>query len=472
MVSVPFPLSTTPGRNPQESGGRLINVYAEPIQGGRAPAVYRRVPGLTEFGDSSLTGFRGMQVIPGLLFAGFKDKVVSFTSTGGAATVIGTLSGTKPLLWARNNKAGTPDLVAVDVDNGAFSVTASGVSSFADADLPQPNDACFLQGFLFFSIGDGRCFASGLNAVTVDALDFVTAESDPDGLLRCVAFQNQLLLFGPNSCEFFSGEQVNDTGFPFNRVTATPHGLAGRFAIAGQQEGYGRALLWVSNDLSVYMLTGGYSPEKVSPSDLDRLIAAVDDLDTLEATIYVAAGIPRWVLSSPDWTWEFNLNTLKWNERASYLIDRWRGTQAHNAFGSWMIGDTKSGKIHRIDNVIRTEDGEPLRARLESGPVAKFPNRVPVSRIDVDVTVGDGIANGTPNQFDPALELSMSRNGGINWDDPRLIPLGEQAAASQRVFGTRFGVAGPQGPRMRVDVADDVDFGLLAADMSASLRAK
>lgn len=472
MVAIPFPLSTSPGVRVQEDAGRLFNCYAEPVEGiPQRPAIYRRMPGLKSWGTSSQTGFRGMLALPGTLYAAFDGHVVRFTSAGGAATTHGSLAGDKKLFFARNNNS-TPDVVAVDPDNGASQITSGSVIAYPDVDVEQPNSVGFLGGYFFFTYGDGVCRASGINTTAINTSDFVTAESNPDGLYRAIPFNSQLLLFGSNSCEFFSGAVVNDTGFPFNKVTATPHGLAGRYAIAGHEDGYGKALLWVGSDNRVHYLKGGYDPIEVSPLALDRLIEAVSDKHTLEACIHVVAGIPWWVLSSDDWTWAFNINTLKWSERASYLNPRWRGTQSHFAFGKWLIGDAETGNILEVDAATKKELTGPLRVRLESLPVMNFPNRMAVPRADFDFTMGVGVATGdSANEIDPIAEIAWC-DDGLNWSNPLQRPLGRQAIANNRVSLFRTGTAGPAGRRWRIDVTDPVDFAFSGGDMVAGVRAK
>lgn len=462
MVSIPFPLSTSPGARGQESAGRIINGYAEPLgKGARTQAVYKRCPGMTEFSATVETGLRGALEISGAVRAIFANRVLLINSSGVEST-IATLSGTARFIVARNNNA-TPQMVAVG-DDGAFEITSAAVNSYPDVDVGSPNSVCFLDGYFFFSRGNGTCIASGLNTTAINSLDFITAESNPDGLTRAIPFKSQLLLFGADSCEFWSGNPVNATGFPFNRVTSVPYGLKGRYAIAGHEQGFGTHLLWAGKDNGVYMLQNGYIPEKVSPPDLDRLIEAVTNTDKLEAFCYTSAGRSVWGISSDDWTWEFNLNSLKWNERASHLINRWRGTQTFFAFNRWMVGDRSTGNIYEVDPDATQEGGNPLRFRLESGPISQFPNRVGVARIDVDVTTGVGDARGTdPIQTDPNIELSYARDC-LNFDDPRILKLGRQAVAQQRVSSYRFGLSGPQGGRVRIDINDPVYVGVLGAD--------
>src|SRR5580693_6004351 len=113
-VTIPFPLSSAPGARPQESAGRLINCFAEPL-GDTAGArqVYHRSPGLSAFATTGFAGFRGAIVANGLLYVALNGEVVSINSSG-TVTTIGTLSGTDPCIFAKNNKTPTADIVVVN----------------------------------------------------------------------------------------------------------------------------------------------------------------------------------------------------------------------------------------------------------------------------------------------------------------------------------------------------------------------
>lgn len=471
MAAFEFPLSTMPGARAQESAGRLINCYAEVLgEGARWRATRRRVPGLASFATTAATlPFRGMIQVGGVLYSIFKDEVWSSTSGGGAAVLHDTFSGEEKCFIAKNNNA-TPDVVVVEPGTGVSVITGAGVSSYPDSDVGSPTSVCFVDGYFFFSYGDGKIRSSGINTTAIDTLDFVTAEMKPDSLLRVVAFNNQLLAFGTESVEFWSGNPVNDTGFPFNRVTGKPRGLAGRYAVAGYEDGFGSALVIVGNDNGVHMLSG-YDWNKISPPDLDRLIERTSDKNTIEASCYVSEGRNVVVLSGPDWTWEFNLNTLKWNERQSYLAKRWRGTQSYFAFGKWITGDTNTNKILHITTSARDEDSQPLRSRIESGAITKFPQRAIMSRVDIDITTGQGIATDPDGQdVDPTVEITISPDGGATWPPPRLVRIGKQAIYDQRIYATRFGISGVQGPRVRIDITDAIDFGVMGGDLTGSER--
>src|SRR6188768_862122 len=96
-LPVPFPDSTMPGTpgHFQESGGRIINGYVEPLAP-TAPSqiIYRRAPGLRNFGTTTQTGFRGAIEVNGVLYAAFANRLVTLGTAGGAAADKGALTGT------------------------------------------------------------------------------------------------------------------------------------------------------------------------------------------------------------------------------------------------------------------------------------------------------------------------------------------------------------------------------------------
>jgi hypothetical protein len=136
--------------------------------------------------------------------------------------VSGTLDGTKPVTWAQNNKAPTPDLVVV-TENDVYNVTTGAVTPLGQANLPTPNSVTMLDGFLLFTISDGRVFASALNDVTVDALSFTTCQADPDGLLRGIVSGPLFYAMGQNSIEAYA--DAGTTPFPLSRQAVIPVGL-------------------------------------------------------------------------------------------------------------------------------------------------------------------------------------------------------------------------------------------------------
>jgi hypothetical protein len=396
-MDIPWPLSSAPGANPQESGGRLINVSAEPLGDANADKqVWRRQPGLTVFVGTLLSGYRGGLIVNNTSYDFWKDTAVT-VSAAGVATDIGTVNGSKKISIARNQLQPSPNIIVVDPDNGAYDLTSGTAVPFtAGGILPQPNSVTFQDSYLFFSIADGRIFATNNNSLTVNALTFTTCQARSDvTLLRVIAYSGYIWAFTTASCEVYSDTAQPAPGFPYSRLAVLDNGLLQPAAIAGWETGFAD-LCFVSHDFGVWRLAPNQlQPAKISPPDLDRQIeAAARAGKTLDALCYVVQGKKFWSIASPDWSWEVNLNTLKWTERTSNFAGsnvRWRATSSHAAFGKWLVGDTLTGALLFVDDTNYTEVGMPLLARLESGPVAGFPNRLAIPRADFNFEVGVGM---------------------------------------------------------------------------------
>jgi hypothetical protein len=465
---IPFPLSTNPGLRPQESGGRLINCYVDQLSK-TAPAgvIYRRAPGLNSFGTSARSGYRGSIEVNSVLYSAFSGQMEKWTSAGGASVNVGALNGTKKGFFARNNAA-TPDKIFVDPDGNIATFTPTSVTnSYPDADLPAVNAVCAADGYLVFTTGNGRAYATNLNSTAVDPLSFGAAEGKPDALTRPIFWSGQLLLFGPVSLEIWTNQALSP--FPFARSVVISRGIAGPYCVAGWEDGFGRALLWVGDDNRVNQLVG-YEAQAVSPPDLDALIEAVADKTTLHTGVYMSRGHAFWQLTSPTWTWVFDLNTKTWHERKSYQALFSRIIGGIRCFEKWIVGDNNLGNMLQITSSTNQEVGNPFSVRLESGPVIKFPAGEKVGRSDFWFDTGVGIATGTdPIQTTPKVEISWSDDGGQNWYSPFLRDLGrqgEQQAIVSLVACT--GRATWNGRRWRIDQADPVPFGFVSGIQSVN----
>lgn len=470
-VAIPFPLNNQPGARGQEGAGRMVNCYPEAL-GSTAPSklVYRRAPGLVNFGTTTRSGFRGMIEVNGTLYTAFGTKLEKLTSSGGASSAVGTLNGTKRGFFAANNAA-TPDMVFVDPDTNIATFTSSAVTNgYPDGDLPAVNSVCMLDGYLIFTTASGQIWATDLNSTSVSALSFTTAQAKRDGLLRGVAFGQYVLAFGNFSTQIYT--DAGTLPFPLALSTTLPRGLAGPYAVAGQEDGFGGSLMWVGDDNAVYRLDG-LTPTKVSPPDLDGLIEAVSDKTTLDASVYVSRGHQMWQLSCPAWTWVFDQNTSVWHQRESYEQTRCRMISALYAFGTtWLCGDTQTGNIQKITSAAYDEVGNPLRWRIESGSVEKFPVGTRVGRADFDFTTGVGDASGAdPIQTDPTVEISWSDDGGQTWAAPQSRKLGRQSETTGLVsLVSCSGRSTWNGRRWRLDVSDPVYVGLMGGTQSESAR--
>jgi hypothetical protein len=469
---IPFPVQTAPGAEQQESGGRIINGYVEEL-GAQGPykTTIRRMPGLANFGTTTRNGFRGALLSQGNLYSAWNTKLEYHTSAGGVSTPIGNLNGTKRGFFAANNNA-TPDKVFTDPDGNVATFTPLAVTNgYPDPNLPSPNSCDFLDGYIVFTIADGRFFATGVNVTSVNALSFGRAQAKPGGLTLVRAWGGRLLVCGPIDIEVWTDQAT--IPFPFARSTVIPRGIAGPYCMAGTEDGFSRGPIFVADDNRVYALNG-YTPTPVSTPDLDSLIEAVADKTTLEATSFMSHGHAFFQLSCPAWTWVLDVNTSQWFQGDSYLQTRSRRSGAVYAFGKWLTGDAQTGNIQQITDSAQDEVGSPLRLRIESGPVQNFPGGSAVGRADFYFATGVGQAGGIdPTQTNPSVEISWSDDGGFTWSNPVVRKLGRQATPQQLIsLVACTGRTSWMGRRWRIDISDPVYASFMYATQDTDARAR
>lgn len=469
MTDVPFPMLSSPGLHPQAAGGRLINCYPEPLAATAGkPNAYWRVPGLNVFATAPSGTYRGGIQVSGTFYALFGTTVYTFTSLGGAGVALpGAIPGTQYCWFAANENA-PPDIAVVSPGIGAFIVTnPGGVANYPDPNVGSPNCVTYFLGFFHFTSGAGQVIASNVNATSINPLNFATAQSKPDVLYRPLAFGSagQILLCGGNTIEVWGGT-VNPTGYPFSYISTISRGIPGPQAIAGDEDGWGKGIFFVGDDNRVSTLTG-YTPTPISIAEIDTLIENEPNKANIIVGVYVARGHGFVVVQGATWCWEYDTTLQSWHERQSYLQTFWRGYQPKNVFGNWLCGDLLSSSMLQISGNVRKEAGNPLRMRIETGPMGAFPNVVRVNGIELYMTKGASTALGhDPDETNAMIEISMSRDSGLSWGTPRQVPLGVQQT-SGRARSAVWGQADVQGVRWRFDESAGLNFAFMGADMQA-----
>ena len=250
MTAVPFPVLSAPGRKPQSAGGRLINCFPEKLSGTAGEQyVYWRVPGLKSFGtaaskrtiaDRCLSAARSMRCMAARPIRSVRQAARVLPSPG-------RFQGLLRLSWRatmRPRLTLQSSLRAMVLCRSHLARCRHGLMLMLASlmgDVP--------QGLFVFTYGDGKTRTSGVNSTSINTLDVATAESKPDTLYRPMPLGNgQLLLVGSASTEVWGG-QVNDTGYPFGYIATIPRGIVGPYAITGDQDGWGKGIYAVGDDL-------------------------------------------------------------------------------------------------------------------------------------------------------------------------------------------------------------------------------
>ncbi len=466
MVAVDFGHTSNPDKTGFGSNQRLLNAYPEALgDAAKSPLPVYAVPGTSRF-DAGTTGLngpcrgmlyvfgKGLYVIAGTAAALFDDQ-------GNATPVSGTIGGSSMAIMAANQRPNPQ--IGIVADN-VYYVLDTGTNAIAEPNistLPAPNSVTFLDGYLVFSIPDGRIFHTNLNdALTVNALAYGTASSRSDGLRRIVTHRGALIALGETSLEIW--EDVGTTPFAFAPIRADVDiGCIAEQTVTTVAD----ALLWADQNGMVRQLTAS-EPVRISTHALERAISDLswDERRALRAVYTHFNGHDFYALTSPYWTWEFDLATGLWHERASGGLPNWFGQGYESFSGKVVIGSSQDASLHVLDGSSQTESGNPYLFLAQSAPLHAFPKGLIVDQLDVDIIPGVGITGPNAEAANPELMLDWSDDGGSTWSGGRTASLGRVGERMAVASFHQLGATLRAGRTFRLSSSSPVSRGILNAD--------
>jgi hypothetical protein len=490
---IQLPLGSNPARSRLASDTRIINGFVEAVKdSAKTSAPIYGASGLELW--TSINGglCRGMIEADGLLYVVSGSSLLKVTTVG-VVTVLGIIPGTSPVIMARNANADTQ--IAIVAGGKVYIATATTCTLLNVPDiLVDVVSVSWLDGFFIFALADGRFFISNLNGIEIDALDFASAEGDPDGLVRGYVFGRELYLFGPKTIEVWANTGAD---FPFARLSGAvvTVGLGAKHSV--QQ--VGSSLYFVDDKGLVRKMIGGYQSQRVSNYEVERLIEGLGDYSSLESLSYTSKGHEYYAISSSEWTWVYDQSTGEWAERKTGVTKRWQANNAIYFGGRFVVGSKTSPNLYRITDDAFDEDGEPLIFTVRFPVVDTFPGGATVSALELDFETGVGTEEGfvaqaitfdmlsllwdsdkitmdqtidhrgdlpnVPGKFpnrNPLVMLRWSDNGGKSWSTGATAELGRQGE-SRRVRFTRLGSFGRQGRIFEASISASIFRAFLAA---------
>lgn len=430
---------TYPARAPRISAERLVNLYPETDpQDARSLIALYGTPGLSAFASC------GAGPVRCGIAQGDHSYVVSGTEvyridSAGAATLCGGSVGIGgPVTMATNGEQ-----TVIVTPPAAFVVVGTGVGQIVDPDFPGATSVTYIDGYFVFSgpEGTGRFFISALlDGTNYDALDFATAEGDPDPLIRVFGDHRELWAFGVNSTEIYSN--TGEADFPFTRISGAfiERGCGAVASVAKADN----TVFWLGDDRIVYR-ADGYVPRRVSTFAVEEQIRALAVVSDAVAWTYPQSGHTFYVLTFPTAgrTFAYDMATGLWHERQSGTGETgaWRVAMGWRAFGRTLAADAWSGAVFAVDLDVYTEDGAAIRRVMQTPPLAarETNNRVSVDGYEVVFQAGVGTLTGQGAA--PQVALSWSNNDGDTWSSERWRPLGPRGQRYVRAEWWRLGSA-------------------------------
>lgn len=419
-----LPLKSGSGRSKPITVESLVNLYPEQSEeSAKGRVTLHGCPGLDLFTTCGDGPIRGLHKMANILYAVSGQRLYSVNSSG-VATDLGDINGAELVTIADN---GT-QLCIVSGSRGYIYSVVGGLVEISDTDFPGADSVAFLDGYFIFN-NSSQFFISALyDGTDFDALDFASAESNPDPLIKVLVDHRELWLFGDDTVEVW--QNVGSGDFPFARISGAINekGLIAKNSVVQMDN----SVLWLDQDGIVRRAAGGYAPARISTHAIEYKIS-LGDYERAEAFTYSQEGHEFYVLSIPNsGTFVFDAATQLWHERKSYLKDRWRVSTYTKAYNKPLVGDIYNGNIYELNLDSYSENGDPLIVEMVFPPVENDGDRFTLHSFQLDMEAGVG------GQTSPQVMMQISRDGKV-WGNEAWRSFGKDGDYLRRVIWRRLG---------------------------------
>ena len=323
---------------------------------------------------------------------------------------------------------------------GTYSV--SQFSKIVDEDYPNAETVTWQDGYFVINPPDSqRFYISDINnGFLWDALDFASAESNPDDIVVVASDNGNLHLFGELSTEFWTNTGSLD--FPFERISggANEWGCAARESVVK----YDNTLAFLAKNRMGEVIVArmnGYLPQRISNPELEHIINAYPSVSDAVAYSYMLGGHPMLVLNFPSAqkTWLYDGLSDCWSMLKSNDIPRHRTELGINYLNRIIVTDYENGNLYRLNSDSYTDNGEPIVFEVITRHLQENNDRVTCDSIQVNLEAGVGLQNGQGEN--PQIMLQISKDGGHTYGVERWVSMGASGQYTTRANWHRLGQA-------------------------------
>jgi len=239
-------------------------------------------PGLSIYNSSGVTGEgRGMLWFNGAAWVVIGNTLYRITSsTTTAKQVLTTSTGYVGMINANSASIGNY-VFFCDGVKGYIIKSDDLVTAIVDADFPTPHvpTPTFIDGYIVLAKGSDVYTSVLDNPLSWVTDSYLTAEMFPDAIRALARQNNQVVVLGHSSIEFFY-DAANAAGSPLSRNDSTTiqMGTAAPYAIYQNEQ----FCLYISASESggrAGWLIKGFQPQKITDEYIERLLDAESDMD-------------------------------------------------------------------------------------------------------------------------------------------------------------------------------------------------
>lgn len=328
-------------------------------------------------------------------------------------------------LWVEGTATFTPDINSEDSD-----FTANG----------NPQHVVYIDGYFVLTTDSKKFITSALNdGLAYNALDFGSAEADPDDIVAPIVFRNQLYLLGSETIEGF--ENIAGAGFPFQRTgLVIEKGCFAAFSVIKGDSTF-RFIGGGKNESPGIYEFAGNNVVKISNTAIDSKLQDLtqNEVSNIFAMHYGFNGQFFTAFTTPNDTYEYNALSGKWHQRQSVIgqgLTSWRVASVITAYGKVLVGDRIDGRIGQLDEDTYTEYNQTIFRLVDTMPFSANGNSFSVPSLEL--TVESGVGDFTTTN--PLMRMSRSKDGKT-FSDELTRSMGKIGEFDRRLLWRRLGRA-------------------------------
>lgn len=439
---------------------RSVNLYPE-VEGDGAKAVLtmKSTPGLRLIAQAGNGPRRSHSVeFDGATYFVSGGSLVKVTDAW-AVSIIGSLNTNEG--WC-GIVAGRSHLLVVDGGDG-YTYNGTTFAAVSDPDFPPAPTVCgYIDGYFIVNDTGTDQFSISANEdpTAWDALDFATAESDPDDAVAITTSFRDLYLIGTLTTQVYFNSGNAD--FPFELYA---NGVLefGTPAPASVVRAGGNIFMLAAsrNSSATIVRLNGFQAQKIADPDIAYTLGRMTVISDAVGMAYTQDDQTFYELSFPseDVTLVYHLEQDMWHERASAGLGRHRA-QGHGYFNrEHLVGDYDNGNLYALDPKTFTENGAPIIRKRVASVLHRESRQIEINELEIEFKRGVGLLSGQGQR--PRAMLRYSFDGGNTWSRELWREIGAMGDYGRRAIWHRLG----QGEHfiIEISVSDPVDVVLIGA---------
>ena len=444
------------------------NFYHDIVEEGKDQYVIHSFPGLKT--KSTASGIdRGMERMKEVGFRIAGQTLYSFDSVGNHTT-LGTIPGVNRCILSNDGF----NLIIV-TDKTVRQWNGSELTVITDSNIAGSSAVTYLNSQMIYTKPNLFTIADPDTPDTASGLNSADANSQPDDLLYCYAFQQSAYMIGKRSTEpWWNTGEGNP---PLQRIDGQifPIGSSAIHSVASNDD----FLYWLGDDQAVYQASGG-SKNRVSSTALSKEIESYSRIDDAIGQTFTFEGNNYYVLTfqTADKTWCLSekLGDKGWFNLSSGLQGgRWQGQSILNVYDKLFVADMNNGNLYELDIDTFTNNSESIHRRRVTSSISGKTLGKPGAEVHLDKMkfIMEGRASVITGQGEnPQITFEISYDGGNSWTNQGWGYVGRLGEFKIQVEMFCTGRCVFYDAMIRLTTSDNADYSIFSATADLKLTGR